>query len=132
MARRALIGLLAFLPAAAGVLPAGAAQAPPEERTLSRLQALEEAARPHPYAAQLRNVVLSTMGKRSLWGRYRDAEDGRRYLDLYGGHAVTVLGHSHPKWVEAISRQAARLGFYSSVSYLAERGEAARLLVEES
>src|SRR5262249_11365055 len=45
------------------------------------------------------------------------ASDGRRYLDLYGGHAVTVLGHSHPKWVEAISRQAATLGFYSSVSY---------------
>jgi acetylornithine/N-succinyldiaminopimelate aminotransferase len=57
---------------------------------------------------------------------------GRRYLDLYGGHAVTVIGHSHPRWVEAISRQAGRLGFYSSVSYLAERAEAARLLVEHS
>src|SRR5947208_1636919 len=59
-------------------------------------------------------------------------EDGRRYLDLYGGHAVAVLGHSHPRWVEAIARQAARLGFYSSVSYLAERGQAAQVLVEKS
>jgi acetylornithine/N-succinyldiaminopimelate aminotransferase len=59
-------------------------------------------------------------------------EDGRRYLDLYGGHAVAVLGHSHPRWAEAIGRQAAKLGFYSSVSYLSGRGEAARLLVEKS
>jgi len=57
---------------------------------------------------------------------------GRRYLDLYGGHAVTVIGHSHPRWVEAVSRQAATLGFYSSVSYSAVRAEAARLLVERS
>jgi acetylornithine/N-succinyldiaminopimelate aminotransferase len=58
--------------------------------------------------------------------------EGRRYLDLYGGHAVTVLGHSHPKWVEAISRQAATLGFYSSVSYSKVRGEAAAHLVRRS
>ena len=40
--------------------------------------------------------------------------DGEQYLDLYGGHAVISIGHAHPRYVEAISRQAARLGFYSN------------------
>lgn len=39
---------------------------------------------------------------------------GREYLDLYGGHAVISIGHCHPHYVEAISRQAGRLGFYSN------------------
>lgn len=40
--------------------------------------------------------------------------DGTDYLDLYGGHAVISIGHAHPHYVEAISRQAAALGFYSN------------------
>lgn len=40
--------------------------------------------------------------------------DGTEYLDLYGGHAVISIGHAHPHYVEAISRQAAALGFYSN------------------
>lgn len=43
--------------------------------------------------------------------------DGNEYLDLYGGHCVALIGHSHPHWVEAVSTQAARLGFYSNVVY---------------
>ena len=39
---------------------------------------------------------------------------GQEYLDLYGGHAVISIGHSHPHYVEAISRQIAKLGFYSN------------------
>lgn len=39
---------------------------------------------------------------------------GTEYLDLYGGHAVISIGHCHPHYVEAISRQAATLGFYSN------------------
>ena len=42
-----------------------------------------------------------------------DAE-GHEYLDLYGGHAVISIGHAHPTYVEAISRQVAKLGFYSN------------------
>jgi acetylornithine aminotransferase/acetylornithine/N-succinyldiaminopimelate aminotransferase len=42
--------------------------------------------------------------------------DGREYLDLYGGHCTSVLGHAHPRWVTAVSEQAARLGFYSNVA----------------
>lgn len=43
--------------------------------------------------------------------------DGNEYLDLYGGHCVALIGHSHPHWVKAVSKQAARLGFYSNVVY---------------
>lgn len=42
-----------------------------------------------------------------------DAE-GQEYLDLYGGHAVISVGHAHPHYVEAISTQVAKLGFYSN------------------
>lgn len=41
-------------------------------------------------------------------------ENGIKYLDLYGGHAVISIGHSHPKYVSAISNQVAKLGFYSN------------------
>jgi len=42
--------------------------------------------------------------------------DGNCYLDLYGGHCTSSLGHCHPRWVEALATQAARLGFYSNVA----------------
>ncbi|TWV13097.1 aspartate aminotransferase family protein [Bacteroidaceae bacterium HV4-6-C5C] len=41
-------------------------------------------------------------------------ENGTEYLDLYGGHAVISIGHSHPHYVEMISKQVATLGFYSN------------------
>jgi len=41
-------------------------------------------------------------------------DKGQAYLDLYGGHAVISIGHCHPHYVEAITRQSGRLGFYSN------------------
>lgn len=41
-------------------------------------------------------------------------DNGQEYLDLYGGHAVISVGHAHPHYVEAISNQVAKLGFYSN------------------
>ena len=41
-------------------------------------------------------------------------DKGQEYLDLYGGHAVISIGHAHPHYVEAISRQVGTLGFYSN------------------
>lgn len=38
----------------------------------------------------------------------------KEYLDLYGGHAVISIGHSHPHYVRAIQEQAGKLGFYSN------------------
>lgn len=53
---------------------------------------------------------------------------GTEYLDLYGGHAVISIGHAHPHYVEAVSRQAGMLGFYSnSVVNLLQRQLAERL-----
>ena len=50
----------------------------------------------------------------SAKGVYVYDENNTEYLDLYGGHAVISIGHGHPKYVEAISKQVAKLGFYSN------------------
>lgn len=42
-----------------------------------------------------------------------DAE-GQEYLDLYGGHAVISVGHSHPHYLKALAEQASKLVFYSN------------------
>ena len=47
-------------------------------------------------------------------GNYVYDKEGVEYLDLYGGHAVISIGHSHPHYVCALSEQVARLGFYSN------------------
>ncbi len=41
-------------------------------------------------------------------------ENDTKYLDLYGGHAVISIGHSHPEYVKNISDQISKLGFYSN------------------
>lgn len=41
-------------------------------------------------------------------------ENSTKYLDLYGGHAVISIGHSHPEYVKKISDQVSKLGFYSN------------------
>ena len=40
--------------------------------------------------------------------------EGNQYLDLYGGHAVISVGHSHPAYIAAITEQVNQLGFYSN------------------
>lgn len=47
-------------------------------------------------------------------GVYVIDKNGQRYLDLYGGHAVISIGHSHPHYVAAISAQLEKIGFYSN------------------
>ena len=55
-------------------------------------------------------------------------ENGTEYLDLYGGHAVISIGHAHPHYIEMISSQVAKLGFYSnSVINKLQQEVAARL-----
>ena len=41
-------------------------------------------------------------------------DKGQEYLDLYGGHAVISIGHAHPHYIEKITEQVSRLGFYSN------------------
>lgn len=47
-------------------------------------------------------------------GNFVYTEDGTEYLDLYGGHAVISIGHTHPRYVEAVCRQSQLLPFYSN------------------
>lgn len=47
-------------------------------------------------------------------GMWVSEEDGTSYLDLYGGHAVISIGHSHPHYQQALRDQLDRLGFYSN------------------
>ena len=41
-------------------------------------------------------------------------DKGQEYLDLYGGHAVISIGHSHPHYINKVTEQLQRLGFYSN------------------
>lgn len=41
-------------------------------------------------------------------------ENKQKYLDLYGGHAVISIGHSHPTYVKNMSEQVSKIGFYSN------------------
>ena len=41
-------------------------------------------------------------------------DKGQEYLDLYGGHAVISIGHSHPHYIEKVTEQVSQLGFYSN------------------
>ena len=47
-------------------------------------------------------------------GAYLWDKNGDKYLDFYGGHAVISIGHSHPVYVEKMTRQLNRIGFYSN------------------
>lgn len=47
-------------------------------------------------------------------GCYVWDSEGTRYLDLYGGHAVISIGHSHPVYIDKISNQLNQIGFYSN------------------
>jgi len=47
-------------------------------------------------------------------GSYVWDDKGEKYLDLYGGHAVISIGHSHPHYVERLTRQLNKVGFYSN------------------
>ncbi|MFH1746736.1 MAG: aminotransferase class III-fold pyridoxal phosphate-dependent enzyme [Planctomycetota bacterium] len=72
--------------------------------------------------AQLPFTIVSGRG-----ARVRD-ERGREYWDLYGGHAVALLGHSHPRVIRAVAEQAQRLMFYSNAAPLEIRTRAAERL----
>lgn len=47
-------------------------------------------------------------------GAYVWDDHGTKYLDMYGGHAVISIGHSHPKYVSNITKQVQEIGFYSN------------------
>lgn len=63
-------------------------------------------------------------------GVYVFDDKGTRYLDLYGGHAVSLLGHCPKVIVDAVTEQASKLFFYSNIAETSIRSEAADALAE--
>jgi acetylornithine aminotransferase len=59
-------------------------------------------------------------------------ENETEYLDLYGGHAVISIGHSHPTYVKRVSDQVANLGFYSNSIQNPLQEELAKEIIEQS
>jgi len=70
------------------------------------------------------NPVAITKAKGStVW----DAQ-GNEYLDLYGGHAVISVGHTHPHYLKRITEQLAQIGFYSNSVEMPLQQQLAELL----
>jgi acetylornithine/succinyldiaminopimelate/putrescine aminotransferase len=65
----------------------------------------------------------------SAEGVWLNTRDGRRVLDLYGGHAVAALGYGHPGWTRAVSEQARSCQFQSNAVPMDVRLRAADRLV---
>jgi acetylornithine/N-succinyldiaminopimelate aminotransferase len=65
-------------------------------------------------------------------GSYVTDADDKSYLDFYGGHCVTLLGHCHPDVVSAVQTQAETLMFYSNVVYSDIRAKASEILIEQA
>lgn len=55
-------------------------------------------------------TLISSKAKVATYGD----DKGQEYLDLYGGHAVISIGHRHPHYVEMMTNQLNKLGFYSN------------------
>jgi acetylornithine/N-succinyldiaminopimelate aminotransferase len=72
---------------------------------------------------------IEVTGAQGVWLTTRD---GRRILDLYGGHAVAALGYGHPGWTAALTAQAASCNFQSNAVPMAVRTRAAARLVRFS
>lgn len=59
-------------------------------------------------------------------------EQGNEYLDLYGGHAVISIGHTHPHYVKSITDQLNKIGFYSNSVLIPIQQQLAKQLGEVS
>lgn len=57
----------------------------------------------------LQDVAIEKASGCNVWD-----DQGTKYLDLYGGHAVISIGHSHPHYVKRIAEQLGKIGFYSN------------------
>ncbi len=57
----------------------------------------------------LNNITIT-----SAQGSYVWDQEGVQYLDMYGGHAVISIGHTHPHWVKRIEVQLEKIAFYSN------------------
>ena len=65
-------------------------------------------------------------------GAYVYDDKEQKYLDLYGGHGVISIGHSHPYYVEKIQQQVSKIGFYSNSIQMPLQEEFAKKLQQLS
>ena len=80
----------------------------------------------HPYTQHKIATPPITIAKGKdalLWD-----ENGKEYLDLYGGHAVISIGHSHPHYVEKLTEQVNNIGFYTNSVHIPIQQELAEKL----
>lgn len=84
-------------------------------------------ARADPLAPVFTQYPLQVTHAEGVW---LQTADGRRVLDLYGGHAVAALGYAHPGWTRALGEQAQVLNFQSNAVPLEVRTRAAERLLK--
>lgn len=95
---------------------------PESKKTLSAVAASED----HFQLATYKKMPIVAERGEGVW---LFTNEGEKFLDLYGGHAVAGTGHSHPRVVGAIHEQAEKLLFYSNLVYSETRARAAEKLV---
>ncbi len=61
----------------------------------------------------LQNITIAKAAGAWVWD-----DAGRKYLDMYGGHAVISIGHTHPHYVQRLTEQLKKIGFYSNSVHL--------------
>jgi acetylornithine aminotransferase len=57
----------------------------------------------------INNITIVKAQGSTVWD-----DQGQEYLDLYGGHAVISIGHTHPHYVKRLEDQLHKVGFYSN------------------
>lgn len=75
----------------------------------------------------LNNVTITHAAGSYVWDK-----DNQQYLDMYGGHAVISIGHTHPHWVKRLEDQLHQIAFYSNSVILPIQQELAQKLGEVS
>lgn len=71
----------------------------------------------------LNNISITRAKGSRVWD-----EADQPYLDMYGGHAVISIGHTHPHWVETIEEQLEKIAFYSNSVIIPQQKKLADLL----
>lgn len=75
----------------------------------------------------INNITITRAKGSRVWD-----EEENEYLDLYGGHAVISIGHSHPHWIQRIEAQLEKIAFYSNSIRIPLQEELAAMLGEVS
>lgn len=69
------------------------------------------------------NITITKAEGSMVWD-----DKGQQYLDMYGGHAVISIGHTHPQYVKRLTEQLKKVGFYSNSINIPIQQELAGLL----